>query len=199
MKLIRKLGTRLSKSGRLESWAIFWCDFCKQEVEKRLHNGLKAQSCGCIHYELTKHTKHGKVNTKVYEVLHSIRQRVLNPNNTSYKNYGGRGITVCDEWLDKDNGYANFINWALSNGYKEGLEIDRKNTNGNYEPNNCHFVTSEENCQNKRSNVITIQKAKEIRNLWNTENYTQRELAKIYSVSFQLISDIINNKIWKIK
>lgn len=98
----------------------------------------KANSCQC------QTIKHGMNQSKIYSIYHNIKDRCLNPNNHAYHNYGGRGITICEEWLNKD-GFINFYNWAIKNGYKEGLSIDRKNIEGNYEPTNCRWITLGEN------------------------------------------------------
>ena len=79
-----------------------------------------------------------------------MKQRCYNPNNRSYKNYGGRGITVCQEWKED---FQTFYDWAIANGYKKGLEIDRIDVNGNYEPDNCRWTTSKKNNNNRRNNV----------------------------------------------
>lgn len=75
-----------------------------------------------------------------------IKERCYNPNCKSFHRYGGRGIKMCDEWL---NSFSAFEKWALSNGYKPELQIDRKDNNGHYSPENCKFVTNKENCQHK--------------------------------------------------
>lgn len=82
-----------------------------------------------------------------------MKARCRNKNSISYKNYGGRGINVCDEWLD----FKTFYDWAISNGYDENLEIDRIDNNKNYEPNNCRWVTKTFNRKHKRkASSITI-------------------------------------------
>lgn len=85
-----------------------------------------------------------------YPVWMNMRNRCFNPDNLGYKNYGGRGITVCDLW---ENSSMAFINWCEDNGYKKGLEIDRINNNGNYEPSNCRFVTRKVNSRNRRDST----------------------------------------------
>ena len=118
----------------------------------------------------------------------------MNRNYHHYKNYGGRGITICPEWA---NDYTKFRDWALSNGYVEGLQINRINNNGNYEPSNCNFVISQINNQNQSTTKLTIEKAKEIKAKYNLGYYTQKQLAIEYSVCRTLISFIINNKRWE--
>ncbi len=83
----------------------------------------------------------------LYSVLHHIKDRCYNQNDKRYIHYGGRGIIVCDEWR---NDYEVFIKWALNNGWKNGLAIDRINNDGNYEPSNCRFITLAENNRNQR-------------------------------------------------
>lgn len=85
--------------------------------------------------------KHGCYQTKLYGVWQALKQRCLNPNHKSYHRYGGRGILLYPEWFD----FVDFRDWALINGYKEGLSIDRVNNNGDYEPRNCQWITRNEN------------------------------------------------------
>lgn len=101
--------------------------------------------------------KHGLSNHKLYEAFTSMKQRCYNQKNPAYIDYGERGIKICDEWLDKENGFITFYNWALENGYEEHLTIDRKDVNGNYEPSNCRWITNLQQQNNKRNSVkITI-------------------------------------------
>ncbi len=92
--------------------------------------------------------KHGMRYTRLYNIWRSMRQRCNNPNNVNYKNYGGRGISVCSEW---DISFTCFMEWALANGYQEHLTIDRINNDGNYEPSNCRWATYKEQSSNKRN------------------------------------------------
>lgn len=91
-------------------------------------------------------TTHGDSRTKFYQRWCSMIQRCENPNIPCYVHYGGRGITVCDEWHD----YATFKKWALENGFNESLTIDRIDVDGNYEPSNCRWVTRKVQESNKR-------------------------------------------------
>jgi len=86
---------------------------------------------------------------KLYAVMYNMRDRCNNPNNREYFRYGGRGINVCNEWLDNET----FIKWALNNGYKEGLSIERIDVNGDYEPSNCKWIPISEQCNNTRRTV----------------------------------------------
>lgn len=209
MKLIRKTRT-ISKNDYKIRYGIFWCAVCLQEVEKQISNGLKAKSCGCMQYKLSaqankgkKRTKeqrqnisrgvtiHGGKGTKLYNVWNSMKQRCFNPKIPQYKDYGGRGIEICPEWV---NDYAKFRDWALNNGYKEGLQINRIDNDGNYEPNNCNFKTAKENSRNRRSNVKTPELVIEIKTLYKTGKYTHRSLAKKFGISKSSITNIINNK-----
>lgn len=188
MKLIRNLGRKLDiNSGRYESYAIFWCDFCKSEVEKTLSNGKKAKSCGChiINY------KHGEIKTRLYNIWSHIKQRCLNPKNKDYPNYGGRGITICNEWL----AFIPFRDWALNTGYKEHLIIDRKNPDGNYIPLNCRWLTILESNRNK-TNTITMEIANEIRKLDKIGNYTRKELAEMFNINLRNLYHLLANEIW---
>lgn len=185
MQLLKRLGCL----GTKQSFALFLCFFCQKEVIRTLGNGLKQESCECQ----PKNYKHGDCYTKLYKVWSNMLQRILNHNHISYKNYGGRGIKVCQAWQDD---YITFFNWAINNGYKEGLQIDRINNNGNYDPLNCQWISNKENSHNKRSNKLTLSKVNEIRCLYNNENYKGRELADMYDVAISTIYSIINNKRW---
>ncbi len=140
--------------------------------------------------------KHGGYNTKLYRIWASMKQRCLNSNNQAYSNYGGRGITVCAEWLDKEKGFVNFRDWSLENGYSEGLSIDRIDPNKGYNPNNCQWIILKENGRKQRTNKLSLKKADDIRIKYKTKNYTQGQLAIEYCVSQPLINAIINNKKW---
>lgn len=117
------------------------------------------KSCGCLQKENASKAKckHRMSKTKLYKRWEDIKKRCYNKNSYNYKNYGGRGIKVCDEWL---NDFMNFYNWAMENGYEENLSIDRIDNNGDYEPNNCRWVDIKTQCNNRRSNHLITYKGK---------------------------------------
>lgn len=92
-----------------------------------------------------------KVNRHLYDIWAKIKQRCRNPESQRYMDYGGRGIAICDEWHDD---FDVFIEWAMNAGYEIGLTIDRMNNDGNYEPDNCRWITKKEQNRNKRTNVM---------------------------------------------
>lgn len=108
------------------------------------------KSCGCLIRE-RKNIKHGMKNTRLYRIWSGIKSRCYTGTNPAYGRYGGRGISMCQEWYDD---FISFYNWAINNGYSKELSIDRINTNGNYEPSNCRWATPKEQSDNKRSNII---------------------------------------------
>lgn len=102
------------------------------------------KSCGCLRGNM-----HGMSNTRIYKLWQDIKKRCYNENNRAYKYYGGRGIKMCEEWK---NDFLSFYNWAINNEYSDELTIDRINVDGDYEPNNCRWVTNEIQANNKTSN-----------------------------------------------
>jgi len=194
MKLIRKLDIRKDKNGYKRRWGLFWCADCLQEVERQMTQGKKQISCGSVQCVGKKgNFKHGETKTRLHRIWINMKQRVLNPNEHAYKDYGGRGITICNEWLE----FIPFRDWALNNGYAENLQINRINNDGNYEPSNCNFKTPKENSRHRRGQKIKNKgMANEIRDLHIVEGWTQKQLAEKFDISVATISLIINNKIW---
>ena len=103
---------------------------------------------------------HGLSYEPLFNVLHCMHYRCENENHSQYKDYGAKGITVCDEW-SMDNAEA-FISWALEHGWKKGLEIDRIDNKKGYSPDNCRFVSKKENCRNRRSNKHVVVNGEEM-------------------------------------
>ena len=99
---------------------------------------------------------HGKTGTRLYTIWCKVKQRCYNKSHTAYKNYCGRGISICDEWLQENTGFMNFYNWAVSNGYSCNLTLDRIDNNKNYCPSNCRWATAKEQSNNKRTTIIFL-------------------------------------------
>jgi len=107
----------------------------------------------------TQFYKHGLTNTSLFSVWQDMRARCYNSNDKSFHNYGGRGIAICDEWK---NNFQAFYDWAMSHGYKKGLWIERKNVNGNYEPNNCSWETQKKQARNKQNTIYIEYEGKKL-------------------------------------
>lgn len=133
-------------------------------------NALKSGntlSCGC--YNRKRAFKHGGKGTRLYNIWLAMKARCKNPNRPEYKHYGGRGISVCPDWEN----FANFQEWAITNGYQDHLTLDRIDVNGNYYPKNCRWATYEEQANNKRKTIkITV----------GDETHTISEWCKITNV-----------------
>lgn len=171
---------RYPGGSRTERW-LCKCD-CGNTVSV-LRKGLlsgNTKSCGCSISEINRKrlTVHGGKGTKLYEVWCSIKGRCYNGKNRAFKHYGARGIAMCDEWRVN---YASFRKWSYSNGYAEGLTIDRINVNGNYEPDNCRWVDMTVQANN-RTNSIEI--------TYNGETHTCSEWARITGINY----DTLNNR-----
>lgn len=140
---------------------LYWickcdCGTIKSVYGSNLRLG-KTKSCGCLLRETSSriHKTHGKYHNPIYSVWAGMLRRCKNKNDSHYHFYGGRGIKVCNRWEKFINFYED-----MSDGYKKGLQIDRIDTNGNYEPGNCRWVTPKQNSQNRNSNVFITMNGK---------------------------------------
>lgn len=152
-------------------------------------NSLKrgnTKSCGCLQKEkaaksgkkfLTVHglSKHpnGK-KTRLFRIWTGIKTRCLNPNDHAFPRYGGRGILLCKEWMD----FAVFHEWAINNGYKDNLTIERVDLNGNYEAANCKWITKGDQANNRKSSRFIS---------FENNQYTLSQLARKHSISVPLL------------
>lgn len=127
---------------------------------------------------------------KIYITWKNIKGRCYRKNHPKYHRYGGRGIKVCDEWLDKETGVITFLKWSLSHGWKKGLTLDRIDNDGNYCPENCQWITLSANSRKKSTTKISYEEAQKIR-LRKEEKV--EKLAKEYNVCDGTIWFIINN------
>lgn len=147
-------------NGNRKTYYVCQCDCGNVKVIRAdaLVGGM-TKSCGCLKKEqdkinLTANHSHKMSGTRLYEIWQGMKSRCYKKHDASYHRYGGRGITVCDEWL---NDFKTFYDWATNNGYNDKLTIDRIDNNGNYEPKNCRWSTMKEQCNNRNSNInITI-------------------------------------------
>lgn len=157
------------------------CD-CGNEVVIGARSLTKGErkSCGCLR------TKHGLRETDLYEVWKSMRSRCFSKSNASYERYGARGITICDDWME----FKPFYDWAMSNGYKNGLTIERIDNDGNYEPSNCKWATYAEQALNRSSNNLISYKGMV---------QTIKEWADLYNINYGTLRSRICRYKWSIK
>lgn len=154
LTVISEAGTTSPNNQRV--WKCL-CD-CGNEVfviTKNLRSG-NTKSCGCLKKETSKQNgvksgKHFGSKTRLYHIWRDMKTRCYNKNHIHYDRYGGRGITVCDDWLSS---FIKFKIWALSNGYNDTLTVDRIDNNKGYSPENCHCVTWKEQQRNRKSNFL---------------------------------------------
>lgn len=162
-----------SKSRRRTFLCRCDCGNSKNIALNSLRTG-NTKSCGCIK-KITSPinaTAHGMRCSKIYSVWRGMKQRCYLKSNPSYKDYGGRGIRVCDLWLDD---FQAFYDWAMENGYKEGLSIERINVNGDYEPDNCEWIPFSEQSLNKRNTRLIT---------FNNKTLTLREWSEELNLSY---------------
>lgn len=145
------------------------------------------QSCGCHNHRKASLTW----NHPLYSVWNNMKARCYRPTLKGYENYGGRGIKVCDRWLES------FENFIEDMGRRpEGTTIDRIDNDGNYEPSNCRWATYAEQNRNYSKTKLSEDKVREIRKLLK-EGVKNKTLAEEYGVTPSVISLIKHNKIWR--
>lgn len=166
------------------------CGNIKIIASNHLKRG-NTKSCGCLAKEILskRMSRHNMNGTRINRIWLRMKNRCNNKNDEHYKNYGERGIKVCNEWNDKENGFMNFYNWAMQNGYKSDLTIDRIDVNGNYEPNNCRWITMFDQQSNKRNNYFIEYYGK---------RYTISQLSRHLKISKDTLRQRIKNN-WKLE
>lgn len=186
LTVIEKVGYKRSNSGYED---IVWkcicdCGNLTQTITPYLKKGV-TKSCGCLKREtLELHNfKHGLTNTKLFGIWEGIKERCYRNKCASFVNYGGRGIKMCSEWI---NDFKVFYDWSVSNGYQEGLTIERINVNGNYEPSNCTWIPRSEQSKNRRSNhYILYNGTTNTISDWSRELGVSRSVVRYYADKFK--------------
>lgn len=173
--------TVLYKLHNYHKYGTYYLCLCEcgnlREVRSQTLRNSKSKSCGCLMKELAhlKSTTHGKSDTKLYATYYDMKKRCYNEKHKDYNDYGGRGIKICDEWLDD---FMAFYKWAIDNDYKENLTIDRIDVNGNYTPDNCRWATPKQQARNTRRNrMITI----------NDETRCLAEWCEIFNLKYKIV------------
>lgn len=202
MIILKELDRReVGSSGNKVRFALFECEHCKAQVVRQKQNGVRDLSCGCVRYELTSVSNaiHGDSNKKadyhnLFGLWAGMRDRCNRKSNQDYKYYGGKGIKVESIWDD----YLEFKKWSILNGYepKKKLQIDRIDSNKNYTPDNCRWVTPQVNQRNRDCVLLNMEKAEEIRVLIS-KGIPILEIANMYGVHKDTINDIKRGKTWQ--
>lgn len=135
---------------------------------------------------------HGMTKTPLYRVWNAMKQRCATVGSQFYARYGGRGITVCQEWIDS---FEEFHGWAMANGYTKGLQIDRENNDGNYEPNNCRWVVPVVNARNRAATKLTIADVQEAKYMLS-RGHESKEIAELLDVSHSCVWAIKKGHAW---
>lgn len=156
LTVLRITDNHVTSGGRKQIQYLCKCD-CGKEVTvkaEHLRNG-NTKSCGCFNADASRERSrtHGLSDTRLHRIWQGMKQRCYYKNGISYKNYGGRGISICDEWKEDFN---TFYDWAINNGYADNLSIDRKDVDKGYSPDNCRWATNIEQASNKRNNHIVV-------------------------------------------
>lgn len=194
--------TVLAEAGRTKAGNIIYKCLCSCGEVKNI-DGVSirrghTKSCGCLLIESCtknglKRKTHGQSYKKegIYHIWQSLKARCLNESNGSYMNYGGRGITVCDRWRNS------FESFSEDMGQRpKGFTIDRIDTNGNYQPDNCRWATNADQCQNKRNNVLNSRDVDKIRLDYSIEKETYKSIADRHGISVSTVGNVIRNETW---
>lgn len=174
--------SRDSKHGKVAYWYCR-CD-CGNEKWISANNLTRGNciSCGCKQEEHLNHKINPlkRDNPRIYRIWSGMKIRCFCKNSSRYADYGGRGITICDEWMVFDN----FCLWALSNGYEDGLTIERLNNDKSYCPDNCTWIKLEEQVKNKRNLRIYTYKG---------QTMHLAAWARLYNMSYSLLYDRLDS------
>lgn len=188
LKVLKYLG-KVIKNNKQRYMYECKCD-CGAIVLRESSTLVEKRICSCGCYKGGKQNKkHGlwSYHNKLYGVWQTMKARCLRPTNERYKNYGGRGIKICDEWK---NDFKAFNDWAIGNGYKEGLTIDRIDVNGNYEPSNCRWISAAEQASNKTTNFYVEYKG---------ETHCLKQWAKKLNINYKALFNRLKYRKWSVE
>lgn len=178
-------GRQISNNGKWKNLVLCKCDCGNYTIiELNSLNRQHTKSCGCLYH------KHDMAKTRPHQIWASMRKRVHNPNCKAYKNYGGRGIEICQEWDDDTNGFVNFWKWAQNNGYSDELTLDRIDVNGDYSPGNCRWTTRIEQARNTRKNLMLTYKG---------ETKCLKEWSEILGINYGTLQSRICRDKWSVE
>lgn len=162
------------------------CDCGKTKIIRA--NSLTSgntKSCGCLNKEII--TKHDFCKERTYNIWKMMKERCYNKNSKSYHNYGGRGIGVCDSWKSD---YSKFREWAMKNGYKHNLTLDRIDNNKEYCPENCRWATLKQQANNRTNNKLLE---------FNGEIRTMKEWCDLLNLNYRTVKSRLNISNWTVE
>lgn len=170
------------------------CECGKQTVVagRSLRTG-HTKSCGCLHDDLSsertieRNRTHEMSGTRLYHIWSDMKKRCQNQNHWAFDRYGGRGISVCNEW---ESNFLAFHDWAVKNGYRENLTIERKNNDGNYSSENCVWVTMVEQANNKSNSTKVV---------FHGGKYTIAQLSRLSGISYSTLYRRIHCSGWDVE
>ena len=196
--LVKDLGLKYpnSKSKWKVRYGLYFCISCGEEFKtatKDANSGRVSKCRKCAFKGINK--KHGDSNLKINQRYRTMKSRTENKKDKKYKDYGGRGITLCKEWSDN---YLVFKEWAINNGYTDKLTIERVDNNKGYSPSNCIFADMATQSMNKRVSIINkfnIDTLSEVCELYEYTDITQKEIAYRMGIGRTSVGNIINGTI----
>lgn len=192
LTVVKQDGYYVYPNGRVEPKWLCRCNcgdnnFCTSRGS-HIRNG-NTKSCGCLQREKSSSSNktHQESKTRLYRIWCNMKTRCYNQNASEYERYGGRGISICDDWV---NNYESFKDWAYANGYDDNLTIERKDVNGNYCPENCTWATILEQMNNMTTNHLLT---------FKNETHNMKQWANIIGISYTTMKTCINKRKWSIE